>query len=434
MNNRASALLAACLDAGRCSARDPAIANFTRLLLKNAEHTWGKSHYFLNDQTTWSNVDLQAALARGAPNFLDMVASWQEQRDWGLGLPLQALERHALHAEVAAAWADLYPPAPPPAPAAGGWVPLAPGAAPETVGVWTLAFDAQSGALSLLAQAGVAPGAAWVNASADGASVFFAAEYQTYDNASIAEWLDLYNSASLPGWISTPGCGFSDWYALGFGKVNMTLAKPTPVRQSARQSLRGLWRRAAPDGGVSFLVASAFEPSELRNLYGAPAELQTQYDFPAAGGGSRVNVSLAAYGKGATRLPEGLFLRLRPAAGAGSLSWRVGKLGQEVDVLGGGSGVLEGGNQRQHGAVGGVRVQQAAGARAALQVLSPDAPLATFGDPSIFPVPTARGAADPAFGLTLMLMNNLWSTNYPFWQPWKAGDENIRWRFSFEAA
>jgi hypothetical protein len=33
-----------------------------------------------------------------------------------------------------------------------------------------------------------------------------------------------------------------------------------------------------------------------------------------------------------------------------------------------------------------------------------------------------------------MLMNNLWSTNYPFWQPWKAGDENIRWRFSFEAA
>ena len=214
----------------------------------------------------------------------------------------------------------------------------------------------------------------------------------------------------------------------------MTLAKPTPVRQSVRQSLRGLWRRAAPGGGVSFLVASAFEPAELHAIYGAPAELQTQFDFPAGGGGSRVTVSLAAYGKTATRLPEGLFLRLRPAAGAGPLRWRVGKLGQEVDVLGGGSGVLEGGNQRQHGAVGGVHVQQAAGAGAALQVLSPDAPLATFGDPSIFPVPTARGSADPAFGLSLMLMNNLWSTNYPLWQPWKAGDENIRWRFSFEAA
>jgi hypothetical protein len=232
MNARASALLVQCLgEGGGCTPGDPAIANFTRLLLKNNEHTYGKSHAWLNDQVTWSNADLQAALAQGLPNFLDTVASWQEQRDWGLGFPLQALAGHPLQAALAEAWGDLYPPLPPPSPgsAAGGgdgWAPLQPGAPPETVGQWTVAFHPQSGALSLLAhnppppqplqQAGAGGGGdpgrlVWVNTTQDPLSVFFAAEYQTYDNASINEWMALYNSANLPGWKSTPGCGFSDW-------------------------------------------------------------------------------------------------------------------------------------------------------------------------------------------------------------------------------
>jgi len=237
------------------------------------------------------------------------------------------------------------------------------------------------------------------------------------------------------------------------------------MRQTVRQSQTGMWRRASPSGGVSFLVSSTFEPSELHTIYGAPAALWTQYDFPPSpsspSSSSRVNVSLALYNKTATRLPEGLFLRLRPAAAAappgpgGSLVWRVNKLGQAVNVLvQGEEGVIEGGNQRQHGAVGGVTVTQhysssnsssnsnassssssGVGSRdgQGLLILTPDAPLATFGDPSIFPVPTAAGSADPAFGLSLLLMDNLWSTNYPYWQPWKQGDENIQWRFSFEA-
>lgn len=176
---------------------------------------------------------------------------------------------------------------------------------------------------------------------------------------------------------------------------------------------------------MSFLVSATFEPSELlHTFYGAPTGVWTQFDFPPPGAGSsRVNVSLAIYDKTATRLPEGLFLRLRPAAsaappGGGSLAWRVSKLGQEVDVLVKGSeGVMEGGNQRQHGAVGGVSVMQQLSNNTSTQggqglfIQTGDAPLATFGDPTIFPVPTAAGSADPAFGLSIMLITNLWSTN-----------------------
>lgn len=263
MNARASTLLVACLDNGGCSMGDPIIANFTRLLLKNPEHTWGKSHAWLNDQITWSNVDLQAALAKGLPNFLDTVASWQEQRDWGLGYPLQALEGHPLQAAVAEAWADLYPPVPPPTPSNDGWVPFSPGGPPQEVGEWGVGFDPLSGALSLLTHQGSGGDTvAWVNTTQDPLSVFFAAEYQTYDNASINEWMNLYNSANLPGWISTPGCGFSDWCvclaptlavlaaALGllpirvyiYALAHLFLPLPPPPSPPPRQVCAGIWK------------------------------------------------------------------------------------------------------------------------------------------------------------------------------------------------
>ena len=72
------------------------------------------------------------------------------------------------------------------------------------------------------------------------------------------------------------------------------------------------------------------------------------------------------------------------------------------------------------------------GGGAALLVGAPDAPLAAFGAPSIFPVPVDV-RADAAEGLSFFLMGNLWSTNYPFWYPWKVGtggDENLRLRFT----
>ena len=395
MMKRASAARAACLgEGGACAAGDPSVANFTRLLLKNTEHTWGKSlcvffflrvfyprasrpcscahlpppshpccsNKFLGDFSNWSNAQLQAELARKAPNFMDVIASWQEQRDWGLTYPLAALPpAHPLRAAVEAAWEDLYPHG---APSLAGWTPVASPGAEVAVGDWRLAFDGATGALALLVDEAAAPPAVWANASADG-SFLGLAEYHSYDNVSIAYWLEAYT-------VKNPNPN-------SFGKPNISEAGA--ANHSAPQQLLGLWMRAA-GAGASFLVHASFTPQLLHEDYGAPSDLWLQYDVPGAGGSGSlraINVSLTMLNKTATRLPEGLFFRFKASGGA--LRYAVDKLGRAVDPL----SVQPGGNHRQHGVGAGVTVLSGG---QGLLVRAPDAPLAVFGAPSIFPVPT----------------------------------------------
>lgn len=55
MYKRAAELRRSCIASGACSAADPVIANFTRFLLKNNEHTWGKSQpVYFADYSNWS--------------------------------------------------------------------------------------------------------------------------------------------------------------------------------------------------------------------------------------------------------------------------------------------------------------------------------------------------------------------------------------------
>ena len=58
-----------------------------------------------------------------------------------------------------------------------------------------------------------------------------------------------------------------------------------------------------------------------------------------------------------------------------------------------------------------------------------DAPIVRWDAPLPFPTPTKR---QPALGngTAYLLHDNIWNTNYPFWYPWAAGDENLRFRFA----
>ena len=170
---RASNLLSQCVDAGKCVQGDATIANFTRFLIKCGEHTWGKDiKGFLHDTTHWTNAELQAQLAAKAPNFVDVVASWQEQRDWCAGHAIEALQigGHALAGPVAATLADLFPSPSQPDPVALGFAPFAPGAVYQGSAAWALAFDGVTGAVALL-QDKRQGGVTWVNASLDGSAL-----------------------------------------------------------------------------------------------------------------------------------------------------------------------------------------------------------------------------------------------------------------------
>jgi len=74
------------------SAMGPAVANFTRLFIKLIEHTDGKDvKTWLKDYANWTNPQVRACISDGLPNWITMIDSWQEQRNFDLYYPMQAL-------------------------------------------------------------------------------------------------------------------------------------------------------------------------------------------------------------------------------------------------------------------------------------------------------------------------------------------------------
>lgn len=123
--------------------------------------------------------------------------------------------------------------------------------------------------------------------------------------------------------------------------------------------------------------------------------------------------------------PEGLFLTLNVSADA----WRVLKVGSAVDPF----DVVEGGNHHQHGQWGGVAALQS-GTDSQLVFASDDAGVAQFGPLWPLPTPVFSNSTAPDEGAAFFLVGNTWSTNYPQFIPWRAGDQAMQWRFSITAA
>jgi hypothetical protein len=411
----AQRVLRECAEAGTCDVNSYQVQNFTRFLLKDEEHTWGRDvKTFLHDTTHWTNSDLQLALAQNLSNFALILSSWVEQRSYGFDYALQALpDGDPLKASVLAAWEELTPPPVQPNPAASGWTSATPGT-PYTVGRYTLAFDAATGALSSLIDGGNG-NAVW----ADAASPLAFFEYVTWDDADYAAFLVNYCALSPP----------PSWFLLDFGKPNMTIANP--LHQEIVQSLVSLWTQTdAAAGRTSFLVHARIGDGSQHLLAGAPSDLWLQFDVPTATGaaGAAINITAAAYNKTATRLPEALFLRFN-ASGAGSPTglptWAADKIGSWVDPF----DVVMGGNKYHHAV--GLRGVQATKPAGSMRVGSLDAPLTSWGSPRLLPTPqNITTGADPSEGAAYMLVNNAWGTNYPCWYPFEDADSNMQWRFT----
>ena len=68
-----------------------------------------------------------------------------------------------------------------------------------------------------------------------------------------------------------------------------------------------------------------------------------------------------------------------------------------------------------------------------LEILSTDVALLTLGTmsrpPSVFPVPLTP-LSQPVRSAAFNLYNNLWSTNYIYWYPFRQSDQNFKARFT----
>ena len=425
---RAGELRSACLASGACIPSDAQFQNFTRLLLKCGEHTWGADiKGFLHDTTHWKNSELQAQLAGGAPNFEYVLHTWVEQRAWCIDYSIAALGNHPLGSALTEALADLRPTTPP-SPAAQGYAPYAPGKV-YTAGRWAIAFDATTGAISMLKDS--VTGQVWAS-PADGSKLCWM-HYVTLSSDDYA----VFTGPEPGGYYPQPGDS-PGWFKLDFGKPNVSEA--APIHQEIPQQLSSLWLRES-QGVASFLVQATFGADILHTYYGAPADMWLRFDVPM-GAGSSINASVEIYNKTATRLPEGLFLRFNASAsyGAGGapapLGWRVNKLGGEIDPF----DVVPGGAHHNHGFAGprgGVTAVKAdpsgVGATARLSFHSDSAGVASAGNPVPLPAPVFANSSDAACGTGFLLIDNTWGTNYPMWVPFVPEDTNLRWRFTIDA-
>merc|ERR1719203_800171 len=86
-------LRADCLREKKCSLSSPAFYNFSRLLTKNGEHTWGASCKVALDSldnstgyNVYYNKDVKGILSSNDSmnNYTQMVLTWDEQRNYGI--------------------------------------------------------------------------------------------------------------------------------------------------------------------------------------------------------------------------------------------------------------------------------------------------------------------------------------------------------------
>jgi hypothetical protein len=395
----ASREYSACLAAGQCSQSDPRIQGFSRMLMKQPEHTWGLPSIY--DDANYTNAQFHAAVASGVATYVNSVASWQEQRDFGRVYALEALGDHPLRASIVAAAAGFVPAVPSP----NGYTPIAaPGTTAFTVtlpggGSTTLQLDGSTGALASLVIKGAT--------IADAAHPMAVLEYQTLNDTTF----DAQH-------ITTQPDGHSCCCCYGWGSMQKVA---NPIESRTFATLTAAW--ASQSGTTltapaSFLVSVSF-PALLNTYYGAPSTSYINYTVNVDG---TVSLDVQLFNKTSTRLGEAIFLRFATPA-VPSSSWVGEVLGHWVDPL----DVVVRGSQHQHGIGDSVLyVNSQTGAGVAVDTV--DAPVWSPWTADIdaityiVPYDPLNG---PVEGFAAILFSTTYNTNFPLFSI----DDAYRFRF-----
>jgi len=364
----------------RCAFSDPAYFNFSRQIQKNLEHTWGVSvpHYGNDQNANWTNEEFHADLPTNS-QLQYMVASWVEQRNYGVHFPLAALKAasHPLAAKIEAEFAAMEPRVP--VPTAG--MKKLPLSSPVVTGLggWADAgWDSKTGALTHLAKTGGA-------SIAGPANPLLLVRYQALVESDFDAWRSEY---ILPG-----AGGFNEY------------GKPSGFMKGAdgQPITGGLFAPALTEAWVasdksSLLLGLSFAP-DLHADFGAPSTAWMRIGFATKG---EVTASLTLVNKTATRLPEAAWVTNTPV-GSGAGNWSMDKLGGAVSPL----EVADGASRGLHNVLSGVTFMPKAGGSVFFG--SSDAGVVRWDKPLPFPTPL-HAQPDLSVGQSWMLWNNIWNT------------------------
>ena len=382
-----------CVQSWQCNLLDERFFNFSVLLLKNAEHTWGKDvKTFLNDNTTWDNEEFHEAVQIRS-NFKDMISSWVEQRDWGLAVAVDALQDHPLRREIESRIANLR---------FDGKMSLAGYKKMEKPYTFklkniVLSFDEDSGAIVQLTDTRTSSTVEWAYPQ----NPLGVLVYQTFVPADYETFFSEYFYTS------------TSYGPLDFGKPG--LKDVTKYKVSAK--LQALYTNTNLS---SFLVYLTFDPTLVQD-YGAPTKawIQTDYDEES----TSLMMTLYIVNKTSTRRPESLSLVFQPPLS----DMTVNKLGTVISVM----DVVQNGSQHLHGQFrGGVAVTNRDDPYSVMNVIALDTAITCIGPANPFPTPVTK--PDIGSGFASNIYNNIYGTNYIMWYPYLPEDASSKYRYQMQ--
>ena len=448
----------ACIKARSCDASDPAVANFSRFVLKQTEHTQGL--HGLPDTTTWDNAAHAAAMKESGSKFGANArlweSSWEEMREYlvyaraalSAPSPGATAASAALGARIDAAINDAAAVVPPPdVPAGSGSKKLQRVAAGTKLCATDFCFIVSNttGGLSSLMRRDTAQSEDLVGRGAQFQNTdLFQFVYRSHNQKS--DFTPFRNNftgdwKTFPGtWFKTQPGGCYDKPGLD----NATCASKMGCAESRDWLPSKIDVFADAAGALSDpikkkLTIALEMPNRAAKIYGAPDKVWVELTFgKKASGAPAIDVDLQWKGKTQTRLPESMILAFPLAScPAKSSSWELNKLGSWINAR---NVIPNGGASHLHGVGdGGVRrVCKANGAAAAaattVNVVALDSALFSVGRGTGFPTPLEPLSASEAnAGIFAVVANNIWNVNYAMWYPFgkfTVSDANERFRFS----
>ena len=378
-------LRSACLSEPECDSSSAAFFNFSRLLLKAGEHTWGGDvPTFLNaadsqsDYYAWSNAQFAAQRSNASSLFPALQQTFLEQRDWSVNFPLQALPAdHPIRRSADALFKSLSPPAPP---SLADYTDAG-DSRQFSVGNVTLTVGA-SGELASLVD--LSSSAVW----ADAGHRLSLLQYQQFNEASFLRFLQAYANCDIQAECA--------WTLLDYGKAGLDQAVSITER-TLQPAVSALYSRQRDSQRLSLLVNLTFvNHSYYVTELGAPQQLWLQYELDASQRPLSLSVSVSWFNKTATRTPEAWWLSFSSLSDQPP---RINKLGSLIDP----QRVMYNGSRHLHGSIHPLEDER--------QVITPfSTPLLCLGaQPTPFPTPLPQDDTLTP-GVSYSLYNNIWGT------------------------
>ncbi|MEW5303240.1 MAG: hypothetical protein WDW36_005948 [Sanguina aurantia] len=473
-------------------AQDPAFRNFSRLLLTVGEHTWGLAVQVLEDFSSWSNEQLQAALP--TPNFQAVVRSWERQASyipWALGaLPPDHFIVSEFEKDRALRAVD-GPPNPKllqgvtssysvgrQSPAKKfsfktefweGWIDSKTGLFGSLQFRWPADSRRRPHAATASEQAGTAGGSNR-KTGAEQPTPTASGGRKTGAVKSLQQPAGRGAAAAAAGGRHredddddaggdgdhTPELG-NDW--AGTGSELGSLVYSTFTEEDFKEMLTRHYSNTQPPWYTDFGKpnCSSADPrkadlsARFQGMHQAEHEagltLMLEFKFDAwavrlAGApqsmwvtyafskhSEAIQMEVAWINKTATRLPEALWVKFKPGGHAvDSDSWVMHKLGSQISPM----EVVRNGSYSQHGVQDegvSVRAAPSEGGDDAWEVLHIRSLDAHLVSPGqATPLPNVDQVPDLSLGMSFCLTNNVFGTNFVLWMPYREEDSSLKFR------